>query len=310
MSLEKEGVADWAGICRILTQSLKRYGAFHWTEIAAALGDDVCEGMRRKRESSSVWLFDLASIDPRPRRSILDYARVDEAELYAESFDHIEIGPPARSNLDVAHNTCSQAPLEVKRHTLVHTIDHKALNDAPACLLQEIVGSFYGEIALDIERAAYAELLGTDRNQLAASMSMDRKSEPMTVREEDPLDAKTIASAAAEISRIRPNVPFPGGLVCLASPSQAMQLVDGSTGRARAMNVGGIDVLATPVIQFDQSYERHVAFVVAKRSIHVALSRMEVDVDRTDNRVRIVAQCASGARADPKGAARIESWRR
>lgn len=310
MGLERGGARDWAGICRLLTQSLKRYGAFHWTEIAAAVGDDVCDGMRRKREDSSVWLFDLASVDPRPRRTILDYVRVDEAELYAESFDHIEVGTPSRSSLDVTHNTCSQAPLEVKRHTLVHTIDHKTLNGAPMRLLQEAVGSFYGEIALDIERAVYADLLSTDRSQLVTAMSMGRRSEPMAAREEDPLDAETVASAAAEISRVRPSVPFPDGLVCLASPSQAMQLVDGSTERARVMNVGGIDVLATPVIQFDQSHERHVAFVVAKRSIHVALSKMEVDVNRADNRVRIVAQCASGTRADPRDAARIESWRR
>lgn len=310
MILEKRGARGWAETCRTLTRSLKQYGAFHWTEVASAVGDDVCDGMRRQRGDSSVWLLDLASVDPRPRRSVLDYARVEEAELYGKSFAHVEVGAPVDYSLDVAHMTCATAPLKVGKRTLVHTIDRRALNEAPESFLQDVVESFYGAITLGIESAVYSELFKTDARQLASSMTLEKKSDHMKIREEHPLDASHIATAAAEISRVRSHVQFPDGLVCLVSPSQATQLIGGATERARAMNVGGIDVLATPVIKFDQSYERHVAFVVAKRSMHVALSRMEVDVDRTDNRVRIVAQCAVGARADPKDAARIESWRR
>ncbi|MDD9808531.1 MAG: hypothetical protein OXU25_01690 [Thaumarchaeota archaeon] len=309
MALEKGGVRDWAGVCRTLTQSLRRYGAFHWTEIASTVEDGVYERMQRQRENR-VWVFDLASMDPKPRRSILDHARVEGAELYGEGSAHIEIGIPVDYSLDVTHMTCVADSVKAEKRTLVHTIDRKALKGAPESLLQDVAGSFYEAITLGIEEAIYDELLKTDASQLSSVVSLEKKSDHMKIREEAPLSAGHVASAAANISRAHPNVPFPDGLVCLASPSLATQLIDGSTERARAMNVGGTDVLATPVIRFDQSYERHVSFVVAKRSVRVALSEVEVDVNRTDNRVSIVAQYAMGARVDPKQATRIESWRR
>lgn len=308
--MEKEGAPGWERTCRVLAQSLKKYGAFHWTEIAPLVGDDAYEGMQLQRENSRVWAFDLASVDPRPRRSILDHVEADGAEPYGELSGHLEIGSPAGSSLDVTHMTCAPAPLKIETRTLAHTVDPKVLKGAPESLLRDIVGSFYGEITLQIENAVYSQLLKTDTRQLASVTTMEKRSDHMKIREEDPLDASTVASAAAGISRIHPHVQFPDGLVCLVSPAQATQLIDGSTDRAKAMSVGGVDLLVTPVIRFDQSYERHVAFVAAKRSIRVALSRVEVDVNRTGSRVGIAAQYAVGVAVDPKQAARIESWRR
>lgn len=310
VGMERKDTPDWGRTCRVLAQSLKRYGAFHWTEIASLVGEDAYKDMQLQRENSRVWAFDLASVDPRPRRSILDHVEADGAELYGELSGHLEIGSPAGSNLDVTHMTCVPTPLKIETRTLAHTVDSKVLKDAPGSLLRDIVESFYSEITLQIENTAYSQLLKTDTRLLASVTTMEKRSDHMRIREEDPLDASTVASAAAGISRIHPRVQFPDGLVCLVSPAQATQLIDGSTDRAKAMSAGGVDLLVTPVIRFDQSYERHVAFVAAKRSIRVALSRVEVDVSRTDSRVRIAARYAVGAAVDPKQAARIESWRR
>lgn len=308
--LEEGAGPDWEETCRILTLSLKKYSTFHWEEIAAELGDDAYGGMQHQRENR-VWVVDPASIEPRPRRSILDYASVGGAGIRCEDSGNVVIGLPASSPpSDAPHMTCAPASMAVKTSTLTHAIDHKALKGAPAGLLRDIMGSFYSEITLSLEEAAYAELFKTDRNRLADVMEMERMSEPMTVRDEKPLSRGLIASAAAKISRKNRHVSFPDGLVCLASPEQAMQLIGDSAELARHMNVAGIDVLATPVIGFDQSRERHVAFVVAKRSIRVALSQVEVDASRTKNGIRIAAQYAAGVTVDPGEAVRVESWRR
>ncbi|MDD9809062.1 MAG: hypothetical protein OXU25_04400 [Thaumarchaeota archaeon] len=301
-----EGMPDWAGICRIMTRSLKRYSAFHWEEIASTVGEDAYGKMQHQR-GNRVWVVDAASIAPRPRRSILDHASVGTAGVHGEDSVHIVVGTPAPK---ASHMTCSPVEMDVKTCTLVHSIDHRALKGAPEGLLQGIVDSIYSEITLGVEEAAYADLLKTDKSRLAGTVEMKRNSEPMTVKDEDPLEPGLVAAAAAKIARMHRHVPFPDGLVCLASPAQAVQLAWDSAGRARSMSVAGIDVLATPVIEFDQSYGRYVAFVASKRSIRVALSRIEIDAVRIDNGVRIVAQYAVGARVDPNEAVRVESWRR
>jgi len=288
-----------------MTWSLQTYGAFHWTEISKMVSKDSYELMQLQRENR-VWLVDLAYISPKPRRSILDYVNVSNIDSKSMRFPLIKMERPAAEN--VVHMTCSTTGMAVEARTLTHTIDGEALKEAPPDFMQMVVESLYSEITLSIEKALYNGLLNSGQ-KLAANLSMEKQSDPMTIVPELPLNAERVVEAAIAISTVDCRVPCPDGLVCFASPAQAMQLVD-TTESAKSMNICGVDLLATPEIKFDTSHDRYAAFVSAKQSIHVALSPLEIDTDQNDAGTRIVAKYAVGLSFDPEVSAKIVSWRK
>lgn len=174
--------------------------------------------------------------------------------------------------------------------------------------MADIAASFYAEIALNIEATIHSMLERESESRLAEVVEMERKGDDMHMPPENPLSADKIADAAAAVVRRNPDVPCPRGLFCMASPEQAIQVLDSSADRRP--RVYGIDTVASPAVRFDTDRRRYTAMVAPKRSVLVALSMVEIDAERAGDGTTLTARYAAGVSIDPRQTAKVVSWKR
>jgi len=74
--------------------------------------------------------------------------------------------------------------------------------------------------------------------------------------------------------------------------------------------VSGIGLVTSPAVRFGRSHDRYMGVVAARRSIRVALSRIEVEAVRQKRGTSIKARYSMGVDVEPGMAAKIFSYRK
>lgn len=284
---------------------------FNWEEIREELGKEAYEDMQTQRDTR-VWLVDHVEMGRGSRRTALGCASVAGADLHGSPAErHVMLERPwalDQIGSSVPGATGRLAKVDTADRGLVHHIDRKTLKASHDGLVGDIAKSFYAEIALNVERSIHDALIRVDESRLAGVVEMERKGDSMHVPPEDPLSADKIADAAGAIVRRNPDVPCPRGLFCMVSPEQALQLLDSNADRHP--RVYGIDVVASPAVEFDTNRDQYTAIVAPKRSVLVALSMIEVGAERTGDGTVLTARYATGVSIDPRQTAKVVSWKR
>lgn len=260
------------------------------------------------RRGGRVWLARHDDMGRGHRRSALGCARVAGSDLGAGSAErHVVLGRPVPPGGQGGppEATCGLARVSTADRELYHYVERAALKAAGDGLVADIAASFYGEIALDVEASLHGGITGEDESRLARVVRLPRPGS-RGMREEL-LSADWIDDAAGDIIRGSPDVPYPGGLMCMVSPVQAMQLSAKShDGRPRA---GGIHTVVSPVVDSGSQPDRYEAIVAAKRSVLVALSMVEIGAERVGDGTMLTARYSVGTSIDPAQAAKVVSWR-
>jgi len=277
-----------------------------------SVGREAYEDMQTQRESR-VWLVDHAEMCRGSRRTALGCAHVAGADLHGGAAEHhVLLGRPSDTTGQdysaPSEATGRLARIETEDRSLVHYIDSRALKAAHAGLVADVAASFYAEISLNVEATIHKMLERESESRLAEVVEMEREGSDMHMPPERPLSADKIADAAAAVVRRNPDVPCPRGLFCMASPEQAIQVLD--SGAGRRPRVYGIDTVASPAVKFDTDRRRYAAMVAPKRSVLVAMSMVEVSAERVSGGTVLTARYAAGASIDPPQTAKVVSWKR
>jgi len=306
------GYWGWEDACDVLTESLRTNGLFHWGEIRDTVGEEAYGTMQWLRGDSRVWVVDHADIAPKPRRSMVDYARVDGAELGRPSSQLATIGAPepvTPHSGDVPGHTCGMTDIDTMDYELAHHVHHRTLASVNDWFVRDLMVSFYDRIALDIERQIQKQVGRAHDEEFAFVGKGNSGTGTVATEAREPMGTNAITQAGIGVARSNPQVPFPHGLVCMISPEQAMQLFGNSSAKMENMSAGGISLVTSPAVKFGGSQNRFMNVVAANGSIRVALSGIEVDAVRQNAGTVIRARYSMGVRVEPHLAARIFSYR-
>ena len=293
----------------MMTVSLQRHGHFHWGEIRNALGEGVYAGMQRWRDPDRVWVVRHGSAGPVGRGTMLDHATVLDAEGHG--------GGPGRHAVLYAPtgerpkwDTCVAVITEGATHRHWHKIGPGVTSVTHPWLVEEIVRSFQGAMALNVEEEA-CKVLATMQEKDLALVDYDELEAGCREQDRSGLDAARIARAGARIARTFPDVAFPRGVVAMMSPEQASQLSGDAATSAGGASVRGIDIVASPAIEYDEGREGYAAMVAAKGSIYVSLGPMEIHAAKEeDGGIGMVAQYVMSVALKPAKIAKVFSYRR
>lgn len=302
----------WEDACEVLTESLRTNGLFHWGEIRDTVGEEAYGTMQWLRGDSRVWVVDHADIEPRQRRSMIDYAHVDGAELGRPGSEHVAIGDPVPASPhaeEIPRPTCAMEDMETTDYELAHHVPHRTMGSVNDRFVRDLMASFYGRIALDVERQIQRQAGRVHDKELAFVGEKDPGITAVAPEVREPMEGSAITRAGIGVVRANPQVPFPHGLVCMISPEQAMQLFGNGSASLESMSADGIALVTSPAVRFGGSWNRFMNVVAASGSIRVALSRIEVDAARHDRGTTIRARYSMGVRVEPRMAARIFSYR-
>jgi len=276
------------------------------------VGEEVYGSMQWLRGDSRVWVVDHADVEPKPRRTMIDYARVDGAELGRPGSQRAAIGDPVPVSPhagEVPPVTCGVADIETMDYELAHHVPHRTMGSVNDWFVRDLMASFYGKIALDVEKRIQKQVGRAHDKEFAFVGKRDPGISTVAPEAREPMEGSSITRAGISVVRSNPQIPFPRGLVCMISPEQAMQLFGNGSARMESMSTDGIALVTSPAVRFGGSWNRFMNIVAASGSIRVALSRIEVDAERQDHGTIIRARYSMGVSVDLRMAARIYSYR-
>lgn len=301
-------VPGFGDVCKVMTVSLQRNGCFHWGEIRGALGEEAYAGMQRWRDPERVWVVRHGSAGPAGRSTILDHSTVLDAEGHGGSPGrHAVLYAPSAAR--PGEPTCVAIGMKSAIHEHWHRIGPNVTDAAHPGLVEEIVRSFQDAMALNVEEEA-CRMMSTMEEDLAL-VDYDEYAASDGEQERRVLGMAGIAGAGARIARTFPGVAFPRGIVAMVSPEQAAQLCRDDAGGPWEGRAGGIDIVASPAIKYDDERGGYAAIVAAKGSIYVSLGPMEIHAEREkDGGIGVVARYVMSVALKPKKVARVFSYRR
>jgi len=134
------------------------------------------------------------------------------------------------------------------RRSLVQAVDRDAVSHDGGNVTRDVFASMRDEILLDVEGEARARLADTSTKSGLAYELYLQNTRKRGSYEKATLGARHILDAGRRIAGACPQVPFPGGLFCMLSPSQAVQLFHEGTFGVKSMSVCGVDVVVNPPV--------------------------------------------------------------
>lgn len=302
---------SWEELTRSMTGALAGIKDV-WAVVEDAI-DSPDEIWRKENEQSPVWSLRLGRITPRPRRSILDYARVMEGTSYHISWQRVMPWRPARNpemrGDDPQSGTWNIEVRGDARRSLLQVVDRNATARDGGNVVRDAFASMRDEVILDVEREVRARLAGTGKEDGLAYELYLQNTRGRGSYEKVSLGARHVLDAARRIVEGCPQVPFPHGLFCLLSPSQAVQLLREGTLDADRMSVCGIDVVVSPVVGDRTEIEDLGAMVAAKGSVGIAMGTAKVRMVQGSEECNIGLQYSMGAAITPRMTARIVTER-
>ena len=275
------------------------------------LGDAYDAHMPRRADGNPVWEVAYADIAPAPRRSMLDHSNVAMVGSHEphHRFHLLDRMPQAPQDPENVSNipTDGEMRIDVTRMgTFWHHVDQNLLGAATGNIVRDAAVSFRDTMILCAERAIHGRLRAAVAGSgLLPSVLAGVAQGYDDVKITDTIGRNDIVYAAQEIVKATPQVAFPGDIVCMISPIQAMHLFAESSLDV-SHGIGGIDVIVSPAVGLDPT-ALHTALVAAKMSIGVAMSGLEVQIARTNDGIGLGAQFGVGANILPHMAVKVVS---
>lgn len=255
------------------------------------------------------WTVPLRRIAPRPRRSVLDYAKVREVSAHYSSWQRAAPWRPGRSqpaSRDGARAGVEVIGVEIAiQRPLVLDVTPEMVARDGGNVVRDVLASMRDEILLDVERKVRERLAGAKREDgLGYDLHIQNTRERGSY-DKVPLGARHILEAGRGVARACPHASFPRGLFCLLTPSQALQLLREGSLDTRSMSVRGVDAVVSPLAGNRTDLEEHSAMVAVKDSVSVAMSRVRIRITQDAGVCGIEASYDMGAEIVPRMTARL-----
>lgn len=318
MGAKSHGGARFEALCGLLTEHLRSRGSpgglseknNFWVWLKDELGDEEYgRQVFRHGSGEHSWRVWHAEMSPGPRCYVIDYADVEQVEMgETTSRRHLALDWINADNIiegtrsRIVEIKCEK-PVEVS-----HRLGNGAAMAAERNIAHDVMMSFHAAMATCVEAQVCRKFFKAHKDgKLAVTMKAKGTSGREGASAGGVLAAGDILDAAAKIAQKNPQVPFPRGIVCVLSPEQAVQLFNDPEVHVDSMDVCGIDMVVSPVMSSNGDSTARFAMVVAKRSISVAASRIEVRIHKNGDGEMLRAKYMTGVEINPKMTAAVVS---
>lgn len=296
---------SWEHLTRSITTALSGTGSI-WDAIRKETGSPG-EIRDETGAKSPVWLVPFARITPPPRRSVLGYAEVSEIDPRHAAWRRVAPPRPAPGSAgpedDLRQGAWTTEAGSCELRSLLQSVPRDAASLEGRNIVRDAFASMRNEALADVEREVRKSLAGVKGDGLAYELHLQNTRQGSD--EKASLRARHVLNAGRRLTEGRSQVPFPHGLFCMLSPSQAAQLMLEGTLDAGSMSVCGIDIVVSPVVGHRTDLEARSAMVASRGSVDVALSKAEVRIVKDAKACRIEMEYAVGAEIAPHMTARI-----
>jgi len=301
------GQASWDELTQSITEDMAK-GTNVWKTIEGRTHPK--EDIQRTVDGQfPEWSVPIERIEPRRRRSILDYAEVREVSPHYASWQRATTwrpkrGPPASPEGSRAGTEIIDVKIAAQRALVQNVTPEMAARDG-GNIVRNVLASMRDEILLDVEREVRARLAGTKREDGLGYDLHIQNTRERGAYDKVPLRARHILEAGKSVAGAHAHAGFPRGLFCLLSPSQALQLLREGDLDAKSMSVYGVDAVVSPLPGRRTDLEARSAMVAVKGSVSVAMSRARVRIAQGGGAYGIEANYDMGVEIVPKMTARL-----
>lgn len=298
---------EWEEITRAITGAIAE-GMPVWQAIEGMVG---CPGDVQGTVDGRFpeWSVPVELIEPRRRRSTLDYAEVREVGAHCSSWQRAAPWRPGRS--PPAPQDGARAGMEIIdvriaiQRPLVQDVTPEMVARDGGNVIRDVLASMRDEILLDVEALVRERLAAAgEKGGLGYDLYLENTRERGSY-DRVFLEARHILEAGRSVATACPHASFPRGLFCLLSPSQALQLLRKGGLDARSMSVCGIDAVVSQLPGRRADIEARSAMVAVKGSVSVAMSKIRIRMTQDGGVCGVEAGYDMGAEIVPRMTARL-----